>query len=186
MGNGFIEPLVLNQESLTVKSSPFQHSENIYNHTGHSERIDFSSLEMELPPSRSKAEGTSSFNAVGIGATSMLHAGHYDAPKNILADESSFSAQQIAVEFVHFREGHYEIIQQNGSGKLSVHANDDIDSISSNYCGKQKLEDDGENDEMLGGIFPFSEEGRKLQVMGQHFLKHHLLSSLIMLFIHLA
>ncbi|MBA0562006.1 hypothetical protein Golob_007097 [Gossypium lobatum] len=186
MGNGFIEPLVLNQESLTVKSSPFQHSENIYNDTGHSERSDFSSLERELPPLRSKAEGIPSFNAVGIGAASMLHVDHYDAPKNILADESSFSAQQIAVDCVHFREGHYEIIQQNGSGKLSVHANDDIDSISSNHCGKEKLEEDGENDEMLGGIFLFSEEGRKLQVMGQHFLKHHLLSLLIMLFIHLC
>ncbi|XP_039036763.1 autophagy-related protein 18g-like isoform X1 [Hibiscus syriacus] len=79
-GNGFIEPLVLNQESLTVDSTPFQHLENIYSNTGCSMTSDFSSSESKLPPLRSKADGMPSFNA------SILHVDHYDAPRNILAD----------------------------------------------------------------------------------------------------
>ncbi|KAK8506240.1 hypothetical protein V6N12_074288 [Hibiscus sabdariffa] len=158
VGNGFIEPLVLNHESLTVKSSPFQHRENIYSDTGHSMTSDFSSLESKLPPSRTKTDGTPSFNAVGISSASMLHIDHYDAPTNILEDELSVPAEQIPVDFVHFQEAHNDILQHSESDKLCVHANDDVDS-GSNHCGKEKPEEDEENDEMLGGMFVFSEEG---------------------------
>ncbi|XWS76465.1 hypothetical protein CRYUN_Cryun01aG0178600 [Craigia yunnanensis] len=151
-GNGIIEPLMLNQESLTIVSSPFQHSENIYSNTGHSVTNGFSSSESKLPPLRIKAEGTPSFKAGGIGDTSMLHVDHYDAPTNVLADGSMFSTEQNPVDFGHFQEGHYEILQHNECSKFTEVVNDDEGS-------SKKLEDDGENDEMLGGIFVFSEEG---------------------------
>ncbi|XWS36248.1 hypothetical protein CRYUN_Cryun20dG0069100 [Craigia yunnanensis] len=155
--NGIIEPLMLNQESLTIISSPFQHSDNIYSDTGHSVINGFSSSESKLPPSRSMAEGTPSFSAGGIGNASMLHVDHYDAPTNILADGSSFSTEQNLVDFGHFQEGHYEILPYNECSKLTEVVNEDVGG--SNHCGKEKLEEDGENDEMLGGIFVFSEEG---------------------------
>ena len=154
---------MLNQESLTIVSSPFQHSENIYSDTGHSVTNGFSSSESKLPRSRSMAEGTPSFSAGGIGNASMLDDDHYDAPKNILADGSSFSTEQDLVDFGHFQEGHYEILPHNECSKLTEVVNDDV-SGSSNHCGKEKLEEDGENDEMLGGIFVFSEEGRNLKL----------------------
>ncbi|XP_022758103.1 autophagy-related protein 18g-like isoform X2 [Durio zibethinus] len=117
-GNGIIEPLVLNQESLTIVSSAFEQSENIYFDTGHSATNGFSSFE----------------------------------------NGSSFSTQQNQVDFEHFQEGQYEILQHNECGNLTELGNDDVDG-SSNHCGKEKLQEDGENDEMLGGIFVFSEEG---------------------------
>ena len=161
-GNGIIEPLVLNQEPLTIVSYPFQHSENIYSNTGHSVTNGCSSSESKLPPLRSKAEGTPSFKASGIGGASMLHVDHYDAPTNVLADGSMFSTEQNPVDFGHFQEGHYEILQHNECSKFTEVVNDD--EGSSNHCCKEKLEDDGENDEMLGGIFVFSEEGRNLKL----------------------
>ncbi|KAE8685501.1 Autophagy-related protein 18g [Hibiscus syriacus] len=155
VANGFIESSVLNQESLAAESSPFQHLENIYSDTGHSMTSDFYSLESKLPPLRTKTDGTPSCNAADIGSASMLHVDHYDAPTDIVVDESSICAQLIPVDFGHFQEGHYDILQHSESGKLSEHANDDVDS-SSNHRGKEKLEDDGENDEMVGGMFVFS------------------------------
>ncbi|XWS46754.1 hypothetical protein CRYUN_Cryun14cG0095200 [Craigia yunnanensis] len=157
-GNGIIEPLVLNQDSLTIVSSPFQHSENIYSNTGQSVRNGFFSSVSKLPPLRSMAEGTPFINAGGIGNASMLHVDHYNAPTNILADGSSFSTEQSPLDFGHFKEGHYEILPHNECSKLTEVVNDDVDS-GSNHCGKETLEEDGENDEMLGGIFVFSEEG---------------------------
>ncbi|KAK6239265.1 hypothetical protein QUC31_004734 [Theobroma cacao] len=157
-GNGIIEPLLPNQDSLTIISSPFQHSENIYSDTGNSITNSFSSLESKLPPLRSLAEGKPSFNAGGIGDASMLHVDHYDAPTNILMDGSSISTEQNLVDFGHFQEEQYEVLQSNECGELTKDVNNDVDS-GSNNCENGKLEEDGENDEMLGGIFDFSEEG---------------------------
>ncbi|XVE73214.1 hypothetical protein DITRI_Ditri11bG0099200 [Diplodiscus trichospermus] len=156
-GNGIIEPLLLNQESLTSVSSPFLQSENIDLDTGHSAANGFSSSESKLPPSRSKAEGTPSSNAGGIGDASMLHVDHYDTTTNILADGSSFSTKQNPVDFGPFQGGPYEILHHKESSKFTEVVNDD--DGSSNHCCKEKLEEDGENDEMLGGMFVFSEEG---------------------------
>ncbi|XVF72503.1 hypothetical protein PTKIN_Ptkin12aG0126200 [Pterospermum kingtungense] len=125
-GNGIIVPLVVNQESLTMVSSSFQHSENIYSHTGHSVKNGFSCSESKLSP---------------------------------LRDGSSSSTEQNPVDFAHFQEGQYEILQKNECCKFTKVVSDD--DGSRNCCCKEKLEEeeDEENDEMLGGVFVLSEEG---------------------------
>lgn len=162
-GNGVIVPLVVNQESLTIVPSSFQYSENIYSHTGHSVENGFSSSGSELPPLRSKAEGTPSFDDGEIVDAKMLCVDHCDAPTNILTDETSFSTEQNPVDFGHFQEGHYEILQKNECCKFTKGVNDD--DSSSNHCCKDKLEEDEENDEMIGGVFVFPEEGRNFKLV---------------------
>ncbi|XP_022727651.1 autophagy-related protein 18g-like isoform X2 [Durio zibethinus] len=109
-GNGIIEPMVLKRESLTIISSPSQHSEKIYSNTSHSVTNGFSKEKQNL------------------------------------------------VDFGHFQEGHYEILQHNECSKLTKVVNDDVEG-GRNHCGKKKLEEDGENDELLGAMFVFPEEG---------------------------
>jgi len=57
----------------------------------------------------------------------------------------------------YFQEEYCKAAPLDGSHEMSEAATD-VDS-SSSPRGKEKSEEDGENDEMLGGVFAFSEEG---------------------------
>ncbi|OMP04986.1 hypothetical protein COLO4_09156 [Corchorus olitorius] len=156
-GDGIIEPLLLNQDSLTILSSPFQ-QENIYCSTRNSVINSFSTSGSKLPPLRNMAEEAPCSDNGGIDDATMLHADHYDAPRNTLMDGVPLSTEQNPVDFGQLQEGHYEVVQHNECSKLTEVVDDNVDG-SSNHHENGKLDAEGENDEMLGGIFAFSEEG---------------------------
>lgn len=58
-----------------------------------------------------------------------------------------------------FQGGHCKTLEHDGSNVLTEVVADDVDS-SSSLRENAQLEEDGEDDEMLGGIFAFSEEGK--------------------------
>jgi hypothetical protein len=63
-----------------------------------------------------------------------------------------------SVEFTqYFQEGYCKISELDDCRELTE-AVTDADS-SSSHCEREKPEEDGDNDDMLGGIFAFSEEG---------------------------
>lgn len=63
-----------------------------------------------------------------------------------------------SVEFTqYFQEGYCKISELDDCRELTE-AVTDADS-SSSHCEREKPEEDGDNDDMLGGVFAFSEEG---------------------------
>jgi len=71
------------------------------------------------------------------------------------------SAMQNAGVSVSFQDGHCNCKAQelDGSDVLTEVVTDEVDSSSSHH-EREQLKEDGENGEMLGGIFAFSEEGK--------------------------
>lgn len=62
-----------------------------------------------------------------------------------------------------FQDGHCKTLEHHGSNALTEVVTDDVDSSSSHH-EREQPEEDGENGEMLGGMFAFSEEGRNLKL----------------------
>ncbi|GLU07481.1 hypothetical protein SLE2022_244370 [Rubroshorea leprosula] len=151
-GSNFVEPSFMNQESLIVKSSQFQLSENINSNAGESIRNGLQSLESKSPPLGGMAEGAPSSD---VDDLQMLSTNHFDSDRNTTVEAS---AAQNLVDFGLLREEHYEVVCENECSKLAEVVNDDVES-SCGHSEREKLEEDGETDEMLGGIFAFSEEG---------------------------
>lgn len=88
-----------------------------------------------------------------VSNTSMPN-GHLDHSEN--ADSHN------SVEFPqYFHEGYCKVSEIDDSRELTE-AVTDADS-SSSHCGREKQED-GDNDDMLGGVFAFSEEGILLTI----------------------
>ncbi|KAL5155018.1 Autophagy-related protein 18g [Glycine soja] len=58
---------------------------------------------------------------------------------------------------ISFKDTHCKTQEHDGSDVLTEVVTDDVDS-SCSYHEREQLEEHGENDEMLGGIFSFSEE----------------------------
>ncbi|KAK6937463.1 BCAS3 domain [Dillenia turbinata] len=83
----------------------------------------------------------------------------FDSKMNFLGEEPTPSEVKDPPNFGQlFQEEYCKASEQNESCGLPEAMTDDLDS-SSSHCEKEKPEDNGENDEMLGGIFTFSEEG---------------------------
>jgi hypothetical protein len=61
----------------------------------------------------------------------------------------------------YFQEGYCKISELDDCRELTE-AVTDADS-SSSHCEREKPEEDGDNDDMLGGVFAFSEEGNTLK-----------------------
>lgn len=64
---------------------------------------------------------------------------------------------------VSLQEGHCEALKHDECCKSTEVVNDDVDSSSSHY-EREKLKEDGENEEMFGSMFAFSEEGINLKL----------------------
>ncbi|GKV41054.1 hypothetical protein SLEP1_g48633 [Rubroshorea leprosula] len=155
-GSNFVEPSFLIEESITIKSSLFEHSETINSSAGESIRNGLPSLESKsAPPLGGIAEGASSSDA---GDLTMLGINHFDSDGKTTMEAPAFSTTQNLVGLGVLREDHYEAACNNECSKLTEVVNDDVES-SCSQSEREKLEEDGENDEMLGGIFAFSEEG---------------------------
>lgn len=100
------------------------------------------------------AKGVQASNSVGTSEGSNGGSNRSDFSMN-LVDEGS--VQDRLDLGGYFQEEYCKAVPLNGSHEMSEAATD-VDS-SSSPREKEKSEEDGENDEMIGGIFAFSEEG---------------------------
>ncbi|KAJ6803554.1 autophagy-related protein 18h-like [Iris pallida] len=76
---------------------------------------------------------------------------------NIHTEQSETSDSHNSVEFAqYFHEGYCKVSELDDCRELTE-AVTDGDS-SSSHCEREKPEEDGDNDDMLGGVFAFSEE----------------------------
>ncbi|KAL6909943.1 hypothetical protein ACP4OV_001201 [Aristida adscensionis] len=74
------------------------------------------------------------------------------------SEQHGASDSHNSVEFTqYFQEGYCKISELDDCRELTE-AVTDADS-SSSHCEREKPEEDGDNDDMLGGVFAFSEEG---------------------------
>lgn len=93
-------------------------------------------------------------NIVGVSDASNTSSSRSDLSVNIL-DEGTMPD---ALDFEqYFQEGCYKASDLPGSHEL-VDVVTDVDS-NSGPCDREKFEEDGDNDDTLGGVFAFSEEG---------------------------
>ncbi|RRT53631.1 hypothetical protein B296_00039552 [Ensete ventricosum] len=73
-------------------------------------------------------------------------------------EHAESSDSHISVEFAqYFNEGYCQVSELNDCRELTE-AVTDADSNGS-HCEREKSEEDGDNDDMVGGVFAFSEEG---------------------------
>jgi len=95
----------------------------------------------------------------GISKVPLLNADHFDSVVDIVEVEVPPSSEKNPVDFGEFfQEGYCKVSEPDGCRKLTEDVSDDVDNGDS-HCEREKSESDGEEDEMLGGMFDFSEEG---------------------------
>lgn len=84
-----------------------------------------------------------------------------DLSMNII-DEPVHEDMHDPIDFgQYFEEGYCKASSHNEGPELTE-AITDVESSNNSPCDKEKSEEDGDNDDMLGGVFAFSEEGRKV------------------------
>lgn len=105
------------------------------------------------------ARDVQSSNSALTSQASNTSSNHSDMSMNIPNDEGPIHEDMCdPVDFAqYFKEGYCKASTNNESSELTELVTD-INS-SNNPCEKEKGEDDRENDDMLGGVFDFSEEG---------------------------
>lgn len=113
-------------------------------------------LDGVLSPANSACKPETANNSVlGNGASTDISNGCL-TPADSGQQEASDSHN--SVEFTqYFQEGYCKISELDDCRELTE-AVTDADS-SSSHCEREKPEEDGDNDDMLGGVFAFSEEG---------------------------
>lgn len=105
----------------------------------------------------SKVSNSSVLNASGSSPNVLVETEHGDSHNSL--------------DFAQcFHEGYCKISDLDDCRELAEVVTD-ADS-SSSHCEREKPEEDGDNDDLLGGMFAFSEEGRnpKLIVVGSSYL----------------
>ncbi|XP_004496059.1 autophagy-related protein 18g-like [Cicer arietinum] len=100
------------------------------------------------------SEGRGAAEVVEISDDSALFLKH-DLDKINFSEVAS--VMQNACDGHSFPDGNCETLVQDGSNVLAEVVTDDVDNSSSSHEREQP--EDGEDDEILGGIFAFSEEG---------------------------
>lgn len=145
-----VESSTLNKRCLDIVSASPEHSENDNPHVNNHIPNGLPSLESNLP---------SAVRDDTIVAVSMLGADYYDSHMGIIMEDRALPLLSCPVNLgVSLREEHCKIVEQNGLCKSTDVVNDDINGGNS-HCESKKLEEDVEDDEMLGGMFAFFEEG---------------------------
>lgn len=151
--NAVNEPSLIQKSSTTVSSS-----------SEHSKKIDSSvdncitnviPSESNLPSvGRAADKGACSLNTRETSDVTMRIA--MDIPK----DGSTPSNVLNPIDFAQFlKEGYHKTLELGGCRELAEVVTDDVNSSGSHCERENPEEDDEENNEMLGGIFAFSEEG---------------------------
>ena len=98
---------------------------------------------------------------VGISGDSALVLEQHDFEKIELVEVAS--VLQSAGVGQSFHDAHCKTMGHDRSEVLTEVVTDDVDS-SSSHQEREQPEEDGENDEMLAGIFAFSEEGKYIKL----------------------
>uniref|UniRef100_A0A5B7ARY2 Putative autophagy-related protein 18g n=2 Tax=Davidia involucrata TaxID=16924 RepID=A0A5B7ARY2_DAVIN len=160
-GSTSVGPSLLNQKSsTTTESFPSEHLKNTNSHVDDSITNELSSVESKLPSAgRAVAEGAWTSSTGRIKEVPMLTADHFDLAVNITAEGPTPPRMQNLVHFEQFfQEGYCNAMELDGCRQLTEVVTDDVDS-SGSHCEKEKPKDDAENNELLDGMFFFSEEG---------------------------
>lgn len=108
-----------------------------------------------------------SSNSAGVSEASNISSNRSDLSMNII-DEGLVHDSLDFEQF--FQEGYYKASPLSDC-RDTAEVITDVDSSSP--CDREKSEEDGDNDDMLGGVFAFSEEGR---TMKQLYLFDHTLT----------
>ncbi|XP_015578219.2 autophagy-related protein 18g isoform X3 [Ricinus communis] len=150
----------INQNSLTIASLPSEHPKNGDASVDNCIENGLPSSPNYLPPAgRIFAGEAPTLNIKRTGDVSASPADNYDSQINILMGVPALPVAENPVGFeLSFQEGHYKALDLDRCCTSTEVVTDDVDS-SSSHCEKEKPEEDGENDEFLGGMFAFSEEG---------------------------
>lgn len=83
--------------------------------------------------------------------------------KSVSSGQNETPGSHNSGEFTqYFQEGYCKISELDDCRELTE-AVTDADS-SSSHCEREKPEEDGDNDDMLGGVFAFSEEGNNIRL----------------------
>lgn len=108
---------------------------------------------------RTIAKGVQSVNSRGPSDDSNVSSNRSDLSMNIL-DEGPVHDTLDFEQF--FQEGYCKASAMSDCHE-SAEVVTDVDS-SSSPCDREKCEEDGDNDDMLGGVFAFSEEGESFEI----------------------
>lgn len=100
------------------------------------------------------SEGRDTVEDVGITEGSALIMKQHAGAESKLVEVAS--VMQNACLRQSFQDGNCNTLEHDGSNMLTEVGTDDVDSISSHH-EKEQPEEDGENDEIIGGFFAFSE-----------------------------
>ncbi|KAK1316983.1 Autophagy-related protein 18g [Acorus calamus] len=110
------------------------------------------------PPCVGKSTGGYSINREVVNEVSdASSANHYASSANVYEDNSSTDSLNPQGFVQYFQEGYCKASELDGCHD-PTEAVTDADSNSS-HCDKEKVEEDLDNDDMLGGVFAFCEEG---------------------------
>lgn len=155
-----VEPSILNQESMTIVCGPSEHLKNFDPQVDSCATNGLPMLGSKLPHiGRLSGEGAPSVITGGINEVSVLSSDQNASNVNVNVEGSSTLHNPIDLgQF--FQEGHCNAMEQSRCSGLTEVITEDVESSSSHCQRVIKPEDDGGNEEMLGGIFAFSEEGK--------------------------
>lgn len=110
-----------------------------------------------LAADRTIGKEVQSVNSGGASESSNVSSNRSDLSMNIL-DEGPVHDSLDFEQF--FQEGYCKASPLNNFPESTEVVND-VDS-SNSPCDREKCEEDGDNDDMLGGVFDFSEEGKNI------------------------
>lgn len=154
--NCFVEPSML-KESFTVllaAENVKRSREHVNEYGAHQEPF----LKNNLPSVEKTLDGSASSSSNTVCEVSAPSTASLDPANDILKEAVIPATTSDHVEFGQLlKEGYCEALELDGCHGLTEVVSDDVDSSS--HHEKDKLAD-GEEDEMLGGVFAFSEDGK--------------------------
>lgn len=154
--NCFVEPSMLKESAVLVAAENVKRSREHMNKYGaHLEPF----LKNNIPSMEKTSDGpaSSSSNTVIVSEVSATSSASLGSANDILKEAVVPGSTNDHVELGQlFEEGYCEALELDGCHGLTEVVSDDVDSSS--HHEKDKLAD-GEEDEMLGGVFAFSEDG---------------------------
>lgn len=154
-GGTVAESATINQNPVTILSIPDGHPKS-----GDAHSCIENGYSPSLPTARRIFAGEApTLQIKKTGGVSELTSENYDSHFNILVEAPTLPTAENPVDFQPgCQERHCKAVDLDECGRSTEVVTDDVDS-SNSHCEKEKPEEDGENDDFLGGIFAFSEEG---------------------------
>lgn len=150
-GSTNVESALLRQKSL-----PSEHSKNTYSLADGSNKNGLSSEEHNVPSGATVPDAS-----VMKSDDLILTAEHFDSAMNVNEGGSKPSRLQNLVEFEpFFQEGYCTALDVDGRCRLAEEVTDAVDCSE-----KQFQRENPDDDDLLGGMFSFSEEGKFVKLL---------------------